>query len=298
MKSNVAVVKCDDYDYDKVKYSVKKSLALIGGLKKIVKPEDNVLLKVNLIGPFPPESAATTHPIVVKAMCELINDVNAKAIIGDSAGVYSDESATPVFKASGIYKAAKEANATILNFEKNGYRKMAVPKGKEFKELYFAKAVLDADVVVSLPKLKTHALALYTGAVKNFFGCIPSRERKRSHRLTKIEPFSQSLIDIYSLANCKLAVMDAVVGMEGNGPTHGKPRKLGAIIAGYDAVAVDSVSSYLMGFKPLEIPHIRLAAEQGYGAGNLDDIGIIGDNIDMIKTNFKKTFTATSFTAI
>ena len=284
MISEVGVVKCRDYDYELVYRSVKRSIELAGGLKGRVKKGDSVLLKVNLIGAFKPERAATTHPSVVRAVCEIIGEIGGNPIVADSSGAISD--VEEAFRLSGIEEAAKKAGVKVVNLQKYGYKKVKVAKGKQLKEMYFSKKVLESDLVISLPKLKTHVLALYTGSIKNFFGCIPRKERKLSHRLAKLEPFSQSIVDIFSLSSCDFSIMDGVVGMEGNGPTHGKPRKLGAIISGNDCVAVDAVSADLIGFKALDIPHIRQAAEQGLGICNMDNIAIKGDYIE--KINFRK----------
>ena len=145
-------------------------------------------------------------------------------IIGDGSGVVRpDVSTAEAFRASGIEAAASSCGAELINFETSGYTEVSVPAARQFPRLYIAKAVLEADVVISLPKLKTHELTLYTGALKNFFGAVPHKIRKQAHALEDRDRFGEAIVDIYSIVKPHLAVMDGVVGMEGKALPTGRP---------------------------------------------------------------------------
>ncbi|MBA7668137.1 NAD(P)H-quinone oxidoreductase subunit I, chloroplastic [subsurface metagenome] len=144
-------------------------------------------------------------------------------------------------------------------------------------------------MVVSLPKLKTHELTFLTGAVKNFFGCVPSGDRFRAHRLSKEREFAEAVVDIYSVCRPKLAVMDAVVVMEGEGPSAGDPTNVGAILASFDCVSLDVVASQLTSFRPEEILTSVDAIERGIGPEGLEEVRTVGEELKgLIKKDFKK----------
>lgn len=188
MNTTVSIVRCSDYS--KVKSAIKEALSLIGGLESIIAPGNRVLLKPNVLAIRPPEDAVTTHPAVVSAMCELIREVGGIPIIGDGSGgvVRPDVSTAEAFRASGIEAAASSCGgAELINFETSGgYTEVSVPAARQFPRLYIAKAVLEADVVISLPKLKTHELTLYTGgALKIFSGGLCRIRSESRHMLWK-----------------------------------------------------------------------------------------------------------------
>lgn len=186
------------------------------------------------------------------------------------------------FEASGIAKAAEESGAELVNFDITGVK--AVEVDGPIKTLYIAKPVLEADIVINLPKLKTHSAAVYTGAVKNMFGCIPGARKAEYHRkLPKLKDFSGLLVDIYKVARPSLAIMDAIVGMEGNGPSAGNPREIGLILASGDGVALDAVASSIIGLKPLRIHTTSIAHQRGIGNGDIDLIEIAGEKLNDVK---------------
>ncbi|MCZ7384237.1 MAG: DUF362 domain-containing protein, partial [Candidatus Methanoperedens sp.] len=168
--TKVSIVKCEDYEYGRIKNAISESLELIGGIDKIIKPDDNVLLKVNVIVGFSPERAATTHPSVVRAMIEIVNEAGGIPWVGDSSGAYGYTAQS--LQISGIKKATEESGGRLINFESTGTYHLDVD-GKVLTSINVAKPAIDCDVLVSLPKLKTHMMTKYTGAVKNFYGVIP-----------------------------------------------------------------------------------------------------------------------------
>lgn len=286
MNNNVSIVCCPDYS--QAKDAIVESLKLIGGLDAIIKPDDRVLLKANILAARPPEDAVTTHPAVITAMCELVLDLGAIPIVGDGAGITHPGATAEALKISGIENAAKKCGAEIVNFETAGFVEIDVPAAKQFSRLYIAKPILHADVIVSLPKLKTHELTYYTGAVKNFFGAVPLKTRKQAHLLAKRDLFGEAVVDIYSIVKPHLALMDGIMGMEGNGPAHGTPINSGVVIASYDCVALDIIASELIGFDPMLIPTNRAAIERNIITGSVKP-NVVGTSLEDVKIKFKES---------
>ncbi|AKB19521.1 MULTISPECIES: DUF362 domain-containing protein [unclassified Methanosarcina] len=286
MNTRVSIVRCPDYSH--VKGAIKEALALIGGLESVISPGNRVLLKPNVLAIRTPEDAVTTHPAVVSAMCELVLEAGGIPVIGDGSGISKPGYTTTseAFRASGIEGVASAFGAELINFETSGYTEVSVPNARYFPRLYIAKAVLEADVVISLPKLKTHELTLYTGAVKNFFGVVPQKIRKQAHALEYRDRFGHAVVDIYSIAKPHLAVMDGVIGMEGNGPSNGTPVFAGVVMASYDCVALDIVASELIGIDPLKVPTSKAALSRGFGAEHPEVVGI---PLEEVKVRFKRS---------
>lgn len=281
----VSIVKCEDYD--KVKEAINKSLELIGGFEKFVKPGDIVLLKVNVIVGLPPERAATTHPAVAGAMVELVKEAGGIPWVGDSSGAYGFTAQSLIL--SGIKKATEDAGGKLINFESTGTYPVEV-NGRVLTSVNIAKPVFDCDVLVSLPKMKTHQLTKFTGTVKNFYGVIPGSGKAAIHRQAPTEEsLSHAVVDIYSALKPRLAVMDGVVGMEGEGATNGTPIASNVILAGSDCVALDTVASEIMGFSHKDILTTNFAHERGLGVGELDKIQVKGEKINDVKLDFKKS---------
>ncbi|MFY1110165.1 MAG: DUF362 domain-containing protein [Methanosarcinaceae archaeon] len=285
MNTRVSILHCSDYS--DVKNAIKEALDLIGGLENLIFPGSRVLLKPNVLAIRPPEDAVTTHPAVVSAMCELVSEAGGIPLIGDGAGVTRPDSTTTAeaFRVSGIEAAASSFGAELINFETLGFVEVDVPGARQFSRLYISKAVLEADVIISLPKLKTHELTLYTGAVKNFFGTVPRKIRKQAHFLEDRELFGEAVVDIYSIVKPQLAVMDGVVGMEGDGPAGGTPAYVGVVMASYDCAALDMVASELIGFDPMQVPTNKAALERGFGARHPE---LLGTPLEEVKVSFKK----------
>ncbi len=283
----VSIVKCENYEHQKVKKALLRSLELIDGLEKIVKPGDNVLLKVNVIVGFSPERAATTHPAVVGAMIEIVKEAGGVPWVGDSSGAYGYTAKS--LEISGIKKACEEYGGKLINFESTGTYPVKVD-GKVLTALNIAKPVIDCDVLVSLPKMKTHQLTKYTGAVKNFFGVIPGPGKAAIHRQAPTEEsLSHAVVDIYSALKPRLAVMDGIMGMEGEGATNGTPVASGIIISSTDCVALDAVAPEVMGFSYRDILTTRIAHERGLGVGELEKIEVLGEQVSDVRLDFKKS---------
>lgn len=282
--SKVSIVCCPDYSA--TEEAIAEALELVGGLEGVIRPEDNVLLKPNILAASTPEKGITTHPAVVAAMCEFVIQAGGKPVVGDGAGISRPGTTAKALKVSGIEQAAKKAGARIVNFETAGFTLVDVPNALQFRKLYVANPVLEADVVMSLPKLKTHELTYYTGAVKNFFGVLPLKCRKEAHLLGRRELFGEAVADIYSVVRPQFAVMDGIVGMEGNGPSHGKTVNSGVILASPDCISLDIVAAELIGFDPLKIPTTAGVLKKGFES---QCPVIVGTPLKEVKMEFKQS---------
>ncbi|MEI0606089.1 DUF362 domain-containing protein [Brachyspira pulli] len=281
--SKVAVIKCENYNLEEVKNSINKAIDLLGGIDSFVKENDKVLLKPNLLAAESADRSVTTHPVIFEAVVSILQEKNAKVSYGDSPGVGKGNN---VALKAGIDEVANRLNVSYADFEEPVG--VSYEDGIQEKSFTISKPIQEADVIISLPKLKSHALTTMTGAVKNQFGCIPGFRKAEYHlKLPDFEDFSTMLLDLNKLVNPKLYIMDAILAMEGNGPRNGSPRKINAIIVSNDAVALDYIASQIISFDYNTIPTLKMGFKHGFS--NKDDIEVLGDGIESVKvTDFKK----------
>lgn len=281
--SKVSLVKCPDYRPENLKTAVLAGLNLIGGAGKFVRRGTRVFLKPNVMMPKPRGFAANTHPEFVRAVVELLKDEGAEITIGESsAGSLAGLTFTAkALRASGIEAVAKETGARLANLDLDPAAK--IPLRNPFAdEIPIAKSVLEADLVVALPKLKTHTYGnIITGAVKLFYGTIPGQVKAEFHRRAP-EPgqFYTIVRDLYGVIRPGLTIFDAVHAMEGDGPSAGRERPAGFIITSADGVAADAVASALIGVPPMKVLTTRLSAEARLGNGRMEDIEVVGESLD------------------
>jgi uncharacterized protein (DUF362 family)/Pyruvate/2-oxoacid:ferredoxin oxidoreductase delta subunit len=286
MSSPVALIKCFSYDQPVLDQSVRQTIDLIGGINQFVKHGQRVLLKINLLSAQTPEKAITTHPAIVRSIIRLVKSVGAYPVIGDSpSGTF--KGIEHHWIKTGIKEIADEEGVELVTFETQPIVKFQLPGRKYVSTLHISKPVLDADVIISLPKLKTHSLLLYTGAIKNMFGCVPGLLKSEYHKQAPHpDDLAQMLVDLYAIIKPELTIMDGIVGMEGNGPSRGQPRAIGALLASIDGVALDTIASTILGYNPQDIATTRIAARQGLGENRLTNIKITGGRLeDFIQQN-------------
>jgi uncharacterized protein (DUF362 family)/NAD-dependent dihydropyrimidine dehydrogenase PreA subunit len=225
----------------------------------------------------------------VKALVKSIEEIKAKAWIGDSSGGAFAGLTSKSLDICGMNKIAEESAAEIKNFDTCGVTVLPNQHGDIVEEFNVAKAVEEADAIISIPKLKIHELLLLTGAVKNLFGVIPGAGKRDLHAKTvKADQLSKVLLDLYRTIKPKVSIMDAVIGLEGRGgiiegSLMGNPRKIGLILAGEDAVALDTVAALIMGYDPMKIGTIKLAHNNGIGVVDINNITILGENLEEVK---------------
>jgi uncharacterized protein (DUF362 family)/Pyruvate/2-oxoacid:ferredoxin oxidoreductase delta subunit len=282
MKSAVSIVRCQNYDEEKVLSSLRQSIDLIGGIQNFVKKASRVLLKPNLLYGKSPEKAVTTHPSVVRGMIQIVREAGGVPCIGDSPSVGG---LMRTAEKAGLKAVADEMKCPLVEFNKP-----VLPSkggGKIFRQLEIDQAVLDADVIINLPKWKTHTQMLLTLGVKNLFGCVPGPRKPLWHLRAgeSRKAFAQILLDLYRVVQPSLTILDGVIGMEGNGPGSGDPVPLGLILASKDALSIDLVVCDLLGIPRKSIPTNQVAFEDGMGR---DSIEIVGESIEASKiSSFK-----------
>ena len=275
----VAISKCESYEPELVTKAVTDSISYFGGMSQIVKPGEKVVLKLNLLIASEPDKAVTTHPAVVRALVEEVENAGGHPIIADSpGGPFSKRRMERVYKKCGITDAVNGTGAR-LNFDTESIM-VSNPDGRILKSIETLKVITEADKIISVPKPKTHVLTTYTGAVKNLYGTIPGLRKASYHsKLSDVKDFCTMLLDVENHVKTDLTVMDAVIGMEGLGPSAGTPKKIGAIIAGTNTSAVDMVAIRMMGLDPEAVPTILEAIDRGIISGQLSDIDIKGARI-------------------
>ncbi|MEA4900693.1 DUF362 domain-containing protein [Desulfitobacterium sp.] len=275
MQPKVVVKYCPEYTAD-VEKILRQGLQGLGEMSVFVKPGQKVLLKVNLLMKKRPEEAVTTHPSVVEAVVHLVQEAGGIPIIGDSpGGPYTTGALQGIYARSGMKEVADRTGA-LLNWDV-GQTLVSHPEGKIVKSLAVTKSVIDADVVITLSKLKTHGMMTFTGAVKILFGVIPGLLKAEYHlKMPDLKIFAGLLVDIATCIKPALSIMDGIVGMEGDGPSGGKPRSVGALLISQDPFALDVVATSLIGLKPEKVPTIMAAREQGL-ASRLEEVEWIGD---------------------
>jgi len=294
MAYEVSINKCDSYDDQMVRKAIEASVAPLGGLESVIADADRVLLKLNLLSAKSPEAAVTTHPAIVKAAVELVQELGATPVVGDSPGGGSTAASyKALLEKTGIQEVVDDTGCQLVRFDE-AKLEVASQKAKTFKKLTLAKAVTEADVIIGLPKLKTHNLTYYTGAVKLLYGYIPGMFKTEYHLHTArdINTFADLLLDLHEMYPPAITVMDAIVGMEGAGPSNGNPRKIGLVLASKSCTALDYVAVTIAGFDPMSVPTVRLAQERGAGPARLEDIRILGEQVQpLVMEDFEKTLT-------
>ncbi|MBI5599069.1 MAG: DUF362 domain-containing protein [Deltaproteobacteria bacterium] len=282
MLSEVSILKCKDYSADAVERAVKDAVKLVGGMERFVKKGSRVLLKPNLLAAKPVKSAVTTHPSVVRAIALLVIEAGGAAVVGDSPAIGS---AMKVAEKCGIAAAVKDLPVEFVEL------KTAVvvenPSGLTFKRLEIAKEALEVDAIINIPKLKTHAQMYLTMGVKNVFGCVPGVRKAQWHLTAGVDTssFAGMILDLYRYLKPALTVMDAVISMEGNGPSSGTPRHTGFIAASSDAVALDRVVAEILGCAVSDVPILKKAAVEGGRSTDISRIKILGEAIGDVKVH-------------
>lgn len=279
-KAKVSIVRCPDYSDKSVLRAVREAIDLLGGMNAFVRPGDRVLLKPNLLSAKDPERAVTTHPSVVKAIIQLVVDAGGIPMVGDSPSIGS---LVKVASKAGIYDVVREMNCTLVAFD-DAVEVKRLHQGV-FTKVEVAAAVMDSDLVINLPKLKTHGMTTMTLSVKNVFGCIPGTKKIQWHLRAGVnrDYFAQMLVDIYGIVRPRLNVVDAVVGMEGDGPSAGNPRKIGLIFAGSDGIAVDSTICRVLDLPPRSLLTNRIGSDLGLGTSRAEDIEVVGEGLDEVR---------------
>jgi uncharacterized protein (DUF362 family)/Pyruvate/2-oxoacid:ferredoxin oxidoreductase delta subunit len=245
-----------------------------------------VVIKPNILGPSPPEKGITTHPALIRALVQSLKKREAICLVGDNPGVLGYAANERCARVSGILEAA---DGCFVNFARETVQ-VAV-RSRFVEKLVISKPILEADLVINVPKFKTHIQTKVTGAVKNMFGILVGAEKARVHlSAAKPEDFSEALVDVYQIRIPDLTIMDAVVGMEGNGPSSTDLRAIGKILAAPNGVCVDGLMAAMMGVNPSKVDSLRIAFQRGLGEVDPAKMEIQGSWSSLRKYRMPLTF--------
>jgi uncharacterized protein (DUF362 family) len=271
----VSIVKGEDPEA-----MVSEAINLLGGIDRFVRRDDVVFIKPNVCGGVAGKRGSYTDPKVISTLIKLTKDRASRVIVGEAdSEMYRAET---MLKETGIRRTTESLGAEVVNLSNGEMVTIDLPDAYILKELKISKAIADADVIVSAPVAKTHLLTDVTLSLKCMYGALPLKNKAKYHK----SGLNMVIADIVKAFPPHLSVVDATVGMEGEGPFRGKPIDLNLIICGDNAVATDSVAVSILGYEPSKIKHLELAARNGIGPLNLEEIEIKGEKV--VKRKFKK----------
>lgn len=270
--NRVVVEPLSGYERTLVEAGVAKVLGPLGGMGAFVKPGQRVLIKPNMLAGKSPDKAVTTHPEVVRAVIREVQQAGAIPSVGDSPGIGSCQQ---VARKCGILDIVEESGVQLAPFSDS---RPAPFQGGTFHHLELASDALDADVIINLPKLKTHQMMGLTCAVKNLFGAVVGMRKPQLHLQAGRDKalFAQMLLELAAYLQPALTIVDAVVGMQGNGPGSGDPVKIGALLAGRNPLAVDAIALDLVGLPAEACWTQKIALEEQRFGARLAEVEILG----------------------
>lgn len=282
---DVAVVRCKTYDVEAVKPALEEALNAVNGLD-FVKHGMKIIIKPNLVSFKKPDAAATTHPALLEALVEMLLARGADVTIGDSpGGPHSLPLLNRVYTATGMDRLEKLGAKLNRNMNE---KTVDFPEGKVLKNFTYTEYLDEADAIIDFCKLKSHGMLGMSAAVKNLFGTIPGLKKPEVHyKFQNDAEFADMLVDLNEYFKPRLAICDAVVGMEGNGPTAGTPRQIGAIIASKSTYYADVVGAELIGMNIDGLPTLQAAYERGFAPASSKDLRVYGDIRALTVDDFK-----------
>lgn len=275
----VSISKCESYKEESVRPALKEVLDNIGGLD-FVRPGMKVGIKVNLITAMEPERAGTTHPSLIRELCILLTDLGAEVVIGDSPGeLYNQAVLDRVYRVCGLSDMVKELGPerkVKLN-DDFSVSNAAFPEAESIKTFIYTGWLDKVDAIIDFCKLKTHAMMGFSCAVKNMFGTIPGTTKPEYHmRFPEERAFANMMVDLNEYFKPVLYLVDAVDGMEGNGPTSGSQRHVGALLASKRPYALDMVCADVIGMGLSDCAILGVAYERGLGPKEVSEVEIAG----------------------
>ncbi len=275
LSRTVALSQCPDYQRGNVEKSISNLLDLLGGAGQFVSKDDRVLIKPNLLKGSLPGECITTHPAIVEAVVRMVIDHGGRPSIGDSPAFGDLPS---VAKSTGMAAICKRYDILLKPFNSPVAVKVSDPF---VKTLHIDKAVLDADKIINIPKLKTHVQVGFSGAVKNLFGCLSGKKKVLWHFKAgdKDHRFGRMLLEIYNTVSPALHIVDAVIALEGDGPARGDPKQVGLIAASVDALSLDRVLCGIVAL-PVSSSEVFGALKSHYGISiNMGEVTLRGDQL-------------------
>lgn len=283
---DVSICKCNSYDLISCRTALENVLAPLGGLDW-VKPGMTIAVKANLVAFLKPEAAATTHPSLLCVLSEMLTARGAKVIIGDSpGGVFAAPYVNRIYSATGI-KVCEQFGARL---NQNFSQKTAqFPEAKIAKSFQYTAWLDECDAIINFCKLKSHGMMVLSAATKNLFGTIPGTLKPEYHfKYPNHQDFAGMLVDLAEYWKPQLTIVDAVIGMDGNGPTMGTPKPIGALLAGSSTHKVDLACAYILNIEREEIPTLTDALKRGLIPKSALQLNISGELSQFIVSDFKK----------
>ena len=274
MRNRVWLAQCPDYGQS-LEEKIEKAFDALQVWDKI-RPGMKVVLKPNLVMSSKPEQAIITHPAFTAAVGKCVQKAGGRVVIAESpGGPYTPAAMKAMFRATGYRDMAEACGFTLYTDCKS--REVTLPQAKRCRELSVVEPFLDRDYLIDLPKLKTHSMVGFSGAVKNLFGTVPGLQKPELHcRFPEREPFSEMLCDLCHFLGPDLSLMDGIWAMEGNGPTGGQRRDLYVIAGSESPWALDVAAASLVGLEPEKITMLREGHERGYGPLELSELELVG----------------------
>lgn len=275
-KTTVSLQKCLDYQQPDLEQKIRQLLLPMGGIEAFVKPGSRVLLKPNMLTCKEPGKAATTHPAIVETVAKLCIAAGATVQIGDSPPAVFGRS-EEFWEKTGLAAAAQNSGAKLLSFEKDAKVPITFFSNGKSLTTPIVKSYFMADLVINLPKMKTHNLTRITGAVKNLFGLVPGLTKAGWHKaFPRPIEFSNFMTDLSHQLPCALTIMDAIEAMDGQGPAGGRVVKAGVLLASTSPVAVDMAFCELVGLKHNEVPMLQRCHQLNWGPKEISEIEFAG----------------------
>lgn len=292
MRPDVVITHCADYSEAEVEAALRRVLEPLGGLGWVT-PGMRIVIKANLVTFLKPEHGATTHPGLLCALVKLLAGRGADVVVGDSpGGLYNAAFVSRVYAATGM-KAVEQAGGRMnANFEE---READFPEGRVCRRFRYTAYLDDADAIIDVCKLKTHGMMAMTCGAKNMFGAIPGTVKPEYHfRYPDPRDFARMIVDLDEYFKPRLTIVDAVTCMEGNGPTGGVPRHMGALLAGESPHKVDLLCARLIGLKREEVPTLEAALERGLIPETVEELWVEGDPDRFVIPDFQRIVTGNS----
>ena len=282
----VAVVPLAEYTPESARRALTALLSPLGGLD-FVGEGMTVAIKANLVSAMKPESAGTTHPVLLSALCDMLCERGARVIVGDSpGGLYTAGFVGRVYNVTGLHEV--EAHGAELNYDFS--QKSAVfPEGKVLRDFTYTAYLDKADLIINFAKLKSHGMMGMSCAAKNIFGVIPGIIKPEYHfRFSRYEDFADMIVDLDEYFHPHLSIADAVIGMEGNGPTAGTPRAINCLLASHSPHNLDMVAARILGFTREELPILNAAYLRGMTPESVDGVKLFGNIDALILPDFER----------
>ena len=282
---DVSVIKCDSYESLEIKNALSEALGAIGGLDWVTKGM-KIAIKANLVSFMSPDKAATTHPALLCELVKMLVEKGAEVIIGDSpGGLYNTAYVNKVYKATGMYDTEKAGAKLNHNF---GQTEVKNPDGVVLKSFVYTSWLDEADYIINFCKLKTHGMMGMSAAAKNIFGVVPGTLKPEYHfKFPSHSDFARMIVDLDEFFKVKLCICDAIVGMEGNGPTMGTPRQIGAVLASQSPHKMDLVCAKIIGLTKADVPTLEAAYERNLIPATAEKLDVFGDVDSLVIDDYK-----------